>query len=63
MRTLEREVLERHGYRSSRRPDRRTRAELSGSYPGVIHLLLTDVVMPGMSGDELADSSSRSGRR
>ena len=28
--------------------------ELAGEYQGVIHLLMTDVVMPGMNGRELA---------
>ncbi len=29
--------------------------ELAGAHPGPIHLVLTDVIMPGMSGRELAD--------
>ena len=28
---------------------------LSGRYPGVIHMMITDIVMPGMDGRELAD--------
>ncbi len=47
-------VLQRHGYSVL---DARNGAEavlLSKSHPGIIHLLLTDVVMPVISGRELA---------
>jgi two-component system cell cycle sensor histidine kinase/response regulator CckA len=55
VRILEREVLERHGYTvlEATGPDHAT--ELSRTHEGVIDLLLTDVVMPGMSGDKLAE--------
>jgi CheY-like chemotaxis protein len=35
--------------------DAREALALSAEYPGAIHLLLTDVIMPGMNGKELAD--------
>ncbi|MDX6618105.1 MAG: two-component system, cell cycle sensor histidine kinase and response regulator CckA [Gaiellales bacterium] len=55
VRILEREVLERHGYTVLEADGPEHATELAHSHPGVIHLLLTDVVMPGMSGDKLAE--------
>jgi two-component system cell cycle sensor histidine kinase/response regulator CckA len=54
VRVLEREVLERHGYTvlEADRPEHAI--ALARTHEGVIDLLLTDVVMPGMSGDKLA---------
>jgi two-component system cell cycle sensor histidine kinase/response regulator CckA len=55
VRILEREVLERHGYTVLEADGPEHAIELSRSHRGVIHLLLTDVVMPGLSGDKLAE--------
>jgi two-component system, cell cycle sensor histidine kinase and response regulator CckA len=55
VRILEREVLERHGYTVLEASGPEGASELSREFPGVIHLLLTDVIMPGMSGDKLAE--------
>jgi two-component system, cell cycle sensor histidine kinase and response regulator CckA len=55
LRDLAREVLQQHGYRvleARHGPDAFGAAE---EHAGPIHLLLTDVVMPHMSGRELAD--------
>jgi signal transduction histidine kinase len=54
VRSLEREVLKTHGYTVLEAVGPGHAIELSRNHPGVIHLLLTDVVMPGMSGDKLA---------
>jgi CheY-like chemotaxis protein len=54
VRALTREILEQAGYRlleAARGPDA---LALARAHDGPIHLLLTDVVMPGMSGPELA---------
>jgi len=54
VRNLTRRVLEHHGYAVLSAPTGEAALALSRSRPGLIHLLLTDVVMPGMSGPELA---------
>jgi len=50
-----RQTLTRHGYRVLETAGGPAALALVKSHPGPIHLLLTDVVMPGMSGRELAD--------
>lgn len=58
-------VLEELGYRVLRAPGAAEAIALSASHAGEIDVLLTDVVMPGMSGRRLADElrSSRPGIR
>ena len=54
--TLVREILEDHGYVVLERGTARRGAPASREHhPGPIHLLLTDMVMPEMSGRELAE--------
>lgn len=48
-------VLKRYGYKTLSVPDGREAVQLAERHPGPIHLLLTDVVMPGMNGRELAE--------
>ena len=47
-------VLKRHGYRVLAAPDGETAESLFGEDPAAIDLLVTDVVMPRMSGADLA---------
>jgi CheY-like chemotaxis protein/two-component sensor histidine kinase len=54
VRTVARQVLERFGYTVLEAPDGATALHLAARYHGSIDLLLTDVVMPGMSGRSLA---------
>jgi signal transduction histidine kinase/ActR/RegA family two-component response regulator len=55
VRRLAREVLEMNGYTVLEAPDGAAALRIGTRYPGPIHLLLTDVVMPAMSGRELGE--------
>ena len=55
VRSVMRQVLERYGYAVLEAPDGATALQLAAKHHSPIHLLLTDVVMPGVSGRQLAD--------
>ena len=55
VRTVARQVLERHGYTVLEAPNGEAALYLATKHHGPIHLLLTDVVMPGLGGRQLAD--------
>jgi two-component system cell cycle sensor histidine kinase/response regulator CckA len=59
-RELARRVLSSLGYTLLETRDGQEALRLAADYPGSIHLLLTDVVMPGMSGKALAEQLARS---
>jgi two-component system cell cycle sensor histidine kinase/response regulator CckA len=54
LRTLTRNLLELCGYTVLEAESAHHAAEIGQQYSGTIHLLLTDVVMPGMNGPDLA---------
>jgi CheY-like chemotaxis protein len=54
VRAVARGILVRHGYRVLDAPNARDAISIAELEPEEIHLLLTDVVMPGLSGPELA---------
>ena len=54
LRELIGELLEANGYQVLAAEDPRKAIETAERHGGVIHLLLTDVLMPGMNGRELA---------
>jgi CheY-like chemotaxis protein len=58
LRSLARQSLEKQGYRVIDAPDGASALEIAANHIGAIHLLLTDVVMPGMNGRELAQRIS-----
>jgi two-component system cell cycle sensor histidine kinase/response regulator CckA len=59
VRELAREYLEMSGYTVIEAEDGHTALELATMHSGPIHLLMTDVVMPGISGRELAERVSQ----
>jgi len=54
LRRLARQYLENQGYTVLEASDGAAAIEVSNAHSGPIHLLLTDVIMPGMNGRELA---------
>jgi PAS domain S-box-containing protein len=54
LRYLARQFLEKEGYRVIDASDGMVAMQIALAHEGVIHLLLTDVIMPGMNGRELA---------
>ncbi len=54
LRYLARQFLEKQGYRVIEAADGAVAVQVAVAHEGVIHLLLTDVIMPGMNGRELA---------
>jgi response regulator RpfG family c-di-GMP phosphodiesterase len=55
LRSITRQYLTKQGYTVLEANNGVTAMQLSATQPGPIHLLLTDVIMPGMNGRELAD--------
>lgn len=54
VRVLTRDVLAAEGHRVLEASDGQDAIRVAAEHPGPIHLLLTDVMMPGMNGCELA---------
>jgi two-component system, cell cycle sensor histidine kinase and response regulator CckA len=59
LRTLTRTLLEQAGYTVLEASDGGQAMEIARQHRGSIHLLLTDVVMPGMNGHAVAESLAR----
>jgi PAS domain S-box-containing protein len=58
LRYLARQYLEKQGYRVLEAADGAVATQIAVAHEGIIHLLLTDVIMPGMNGRELAQRIS-----
>lgn len=54
LRQMDKIYLEKQGYIVLEAQDASVALRVSNNFPGTIHLLLTDVIMPGMNGRELA---------
>jgi len=54
VRAVARQALERYGYHVLEASSAEAALDLAERYSGTIHVLLTDVIMPGLSGRELA---------
>ena len=59
VRAVTKQVLERQGYKVLEAADGEAALQLAQRHRGPIHLLLTDVVMPRLSGRELAEQFAR----
>jgi CheY-like chemotaxis protein len=55
VRKLARWILEKHGYTVLEAVDGESALEIARDYSEAIHLLVTDIVMPGINGRELAE--------
>jgi CheY-like chemotaxis protein len=55
LREVAKKILRSHGYTVLEAKDGNTCLKIAQDYPGPIHLLVTDLFMPGMSGREVAD--------
>lgn len=55
LRTLAEHVLQKYGYTVLSASDGLQALDLSDQYPGTIHMLITDVIMPRMGGKELSN--------
>jgi PAS domain S-box-containing protein len=58
LRRLARDVLRKEGYTVLETSGWQSALEIAGQHPGTIHMVLTDVVMPGMGGPEVASRVS-----
>jgi DNA-binding response OmpR family regulator len=58
LRNMGKLYLESEGYRVLEAPDGAAAIQIANAHAGLIHLLLTDVIMPGMNGRELASHIS-----
>jgi DNA-binding response OmpR family regulator len=65
IRNLVQKVLKANGYRVLVAANGRDAERVAGQHEGPIHLLMTDVVMPGMNGREVAErlAAARAGLR
>jgi CheY-like chemotaxis protein len=59
VRDMAQEILQQHGYTVLVAANGHEALQYGAQHDGPIHMLLTDVVMPGMSGRELADRLAR----
>jgi len=59
VRSVIHEALVRQGYAVMDAPNGAEALRIAANHPGPIHLLLTDVVMPGLSGRQLSDQLTR----